>query len=87
LLIEEQIKGDPRLAYAGKGKDAKVPWLSWGPYLWSNGKTPNAQGVSWVESDFAADGTHPGGSGRQKVAEALIKFFSTDETAVPWFLK
>jgi len=85
LLIEDQIKGDSRLAYAGK--EAKVPWLSWGPYLWSNGKTPNAQGIFWVESDLRDDGTHPSDNGRQKVAEALIKFFSTDETSIPWFLK
>jgi len=87
LLIEEQIKGDPRLAYAGTGKEAKVPWLSWGPYLWANGTIPNAQGISWVEGDMMPDGTHPSDSGRRKVAEALIKFFSTDETATPWFLK
>ena len=85
LLIEDQINGDPRLAYTGN--DAKVPWLSWGPYLWANGTTPNAQDISWIESDMRDDGTHPGSDGRQKVAEALRKFFSTDETAVLWFLK
>jgi len=87
FLIEDQIKGDPRLAYTGAPKDIKVPWLSWGPYLWANGKTPNAQGIGWVERDMRDDGTHPSDTGRQKVAEALIKFFSTDETATPWFLK
>ena len=85
LLIEDQINGDPRLAFTGN--DAKVPWLSWGPYLWANGTTPNAQGISWVESDMMDDGTHPGNDARQKVAEALIQFFSTDETTVLWFLK
>jgi len=86
LLIEDQINGDPRLTY--KGADAKSPWLSWGPYFWANGTTPNAQGFSWLESDMRDDdGTHPGPGARQKVAEGLIKFFETDETAVPWFLK
>ena len=85
FLIEDQINGDPRLAYTGK--NAKAPWLSWGPYFWANGTTPNAQGFSWVESDMAEDGTHPGTTARQKVAEGLIKFFETDETAVPWFLR
>lgn len=84
LLIEDQINGDPRLAY--EGQNAKAPWLSWGPYLWANGKNPNAQGISWLESDMRDDGTHPSPDGRQKVAESLIKFFSTDETATPWFL-
>ena len=85
LLIEDQINGDPRLAY--KGNEAKIPWLSWGPYLWSNGETPNSQGISWFRTDIDGGGTHPNATGRQKVAEALIKFFSTDETSVPWFLK
>ena len=85
LVIEDQINGDPRLAY--RGDDAKAPWISWGPYLWSNGTTPNAQGISWARSDLDGGGTHPSAAGRQKVAEALINFFSTDETAVIWFLK
>ena len=86
FLIENQLNGDPRAAYTGAG--AKIPWLSWGPYLWAYGTTPNAQGISWVQSDMESkDGTHPSPSGEQKVAEALIKFFSTDETAKPWFLK
>jgi len=85
LLIEDQLNGDPRLNY--KGKNAKAPWIAWGPYLWSNGATPNAQGIFWVESDMNNDGTHPGPDGTQKVATALMKFFSTDETSAPWFLK
>jgi len=86
FLIEEQINGDPRLDCTDS--DAKVPWLSWGPYLWANGTSQNAQGINWIRSDLSdADGTHPASTGRQKVAEALIKFFSTDETSVPWFLK
>ncbi|MEK7466640.1 MAG: hypothetical protein AAB074_04425 [Planctomycetota bacterium] len=33
------------------------------------------------------DGTHPSDSGRKKVADMLLKFFTTDEGAKGWFLK
>jgi len=55
--------------------------------LVKNGATPNKQGIGLFESDMADDGTHPGNGAMQKVAEALIKFFETDETAKSWFLK
>jgi hypothetical protein len=78
-LIEQQIKGEPSLNYdAGKGP-VKAPWLSWGPYLWADGKT-------YKQEDFGGDGTHPSLSGRKKVAEQLLRFFKTDSTAKVWFL-
>ena len=84
-LIEDQINGDPSLTYSGNNPSSA--WLSWGPYLWANGGTPRSDGLLWVQSDFQSDGTHPGTSGRQKVAQMLLKFFSTDEASKPWFLK
>ena len=64
----------------------KAPWLSWGPYLWANGMKKRADGLFYAESDFGADGTHPSASGRQKVAEQLWSFFSTEQTSRGWFL-
>ncbi len=85
-LIEDQIKGDTGLVFAGPGRQA--PWLAWGPYLWGNGATPRlADGLIWVAGDFQSDGTHPSPSGRLKVATMLLDFFCTDSTAVPWFLR
>ena len=84
-LIADQISGDASLNYAGANPSAA--WLSWGPYLWANGANPRSDGLSWLPTDFQSDGTHPGISGRQKVAQMLLQFFSTDETARPWFLK
>lgn len=84
-LIEEQINGDTSLSY--QGGSIKSPWLSWGPYLWAKGATPRADGLTWLPTDFAADGTHPSNSGRLKVANLLLQFFSTDSTCIPWFLK
>lgn len=84
-LIADQIAGDPSLSYTGSNPNSA--WLSWGPYLWANGTNPRSDGLTWVPSDYQSDGTHPGTTGRQKVAQMLLQFFSTDETAKTWFLK
>ncbi|MEX2580496.1 MAG: hypothetical protein WD342_15665 [Verrucomicrobiales bacterium] len=39
----------------------------------------------WEKQDFAGDGIHPSGSGRQKVAELLLEFVTGDPLAKPWF--
>jgi hypothetical protein len=84
-LIEDQINGDTALAYSGTA--IRSPWLSWGPALWADGTTPRSDGFTWVcPDDYISDGTHPSLIGRQKVANMLFNFFTTDATAVPWFL-
>ncbi len=68
--------------------DAPAPVLLWGPYVWAAGATPNkADGFSYTPEDVAGDGTHPSASGRDKVAGALLHFFTTDPNAKPWFVK
>ncbi|MDH4071295.1 MAG: T9SS type A sorting domain-containing protein [Ignavibacteria bacterium] len=84
-LIEDQIHGSPTLRY--QGDDPVAPWLAWGTYLWADGMIPRGDGLIWECSDFQRDGTHPSESGEIKVASGLLDFFSTDETAVPWFLE
>lgn len=84
-LIEEQLKNNPSLRFSGDQPSSA--WLSWGPDLWANGATPRSDGLTWLPSDFASDGTHPGKTGTKKVADLLFKFFTTDETTKPWFLK
>lgn len=87
-LIEEQIKGDPELNYDPAKGEVKSPLLLWGPYLWGDGIKPRkSDGLVWKREDLAGDGTHPSMSGRQKVAEMLLKFFKTDPNARAWFLK
>jgi hypothetical protein len=86
-LIEQQIQGEPSLNFDPAKGEVKAPWLSWGPYLWANGKTKNADGLCWEEDDLSDDGTHPSPAGRRKVAERLLRFCKTDSTAKPWFLK
>ena len=84
-LIADQVSGDAGLVYSGT--NPLSAWLSWGPYLWAKGDSARSDGLVWLPSDFASDGTHPSTSGRQKVAQMLLQFFSTDETTKPWFLK
>jgi len=87
-LIDDQLQGKPALNYdASKGK-VQSPLLLWGPYLWANGvKGRKLDDLVWKEADFARDGTHPGNSGRDKVARQLLKFFKTDATAKTWFVR
>jgi hypothetical protein len=86
-LIEEQLKGSKTLNFDPKKGEVTAPWLSWGPYLWANGKSKNADGLFYEPDDFGKDGTHPSPSGRDKIAAQLLKFFKTDSTAKIWFLR
>lgn len=63
-----------------------APWVAWGPYLWADGESARADGLTWSRADFEADGTHPAQSGEQKVADMLIEFFTSSPFATPWFL-
>jgi hypothetical protein len=86
-LIEEQLKGAKELNFDPKKGPIEAPWLGWGPYLWANGGTKNADGLWYEEADFGQDGTHPSAAGQKKVAERLLAFFKTDPTAKPWFTR
>jgi hypothetical protein len=87
-LIQDQIKGDAELNYDPARGAVKAPLLLWGPYLWADGTTPRkGDGLVWERRDLAGDGTHPSDSGRKKVADMLLKLFTTDPTASPWFVK
>ncbi len=87
-LIQDQIKGDPELRYEDANGTGKAPLILWGPYFWADGTTPRrGDHLVWERKDLAGDGTHPSQSGRQKVAEMLLKFFKEDALARTWFLK
>jgi hypothetical protein len=62
------------------------PWVGWGPYLWTDGTEGRSDGLVWTCDDVARDGTHPSPGGMTKVAQLLLRFFSTDPTARPWFV-
>jgi len=87
FVISDQLNGNPVLNYDPSKGAVVAPWLSWGPYYWANGLIPRSDGLVWTCQDFIATGTHPSDpAGRQKVADALFTFFTTDPTATPWFL-
>lgn len=86
-LIEEQLKGAPELNFDPAKGPVRSPWLAWGPYLWANGPAKNPDGLSYEESDFASDGTHPSVAGQRKVAGQLLTFFKNDSTTKLWFLR
>lgn len=85
--IQRQIDGAAELNGDPSRGAVKAPVLLWGPYLWADGvKGRKADSLVWAREDLRAnDGTHPSESGRQKVADLLMRFFTTDRTARPWF--
>lgn len=84
-LIADQIAGDTSLAFTGS--TPRAPYLAWGPYNWADGTNPRLDGLVWnCPADFNPDGVHPSTVGRQKVAQELLNFFTTDSTSIPWFL-
>lgn len=88
-MIEKQINGSPDLNYDRSRGEVKAPWLAWGPYLWADGLTPRADGLTWSCLQYNDDGTHPApgaGKAREMVADMLMNFFKSDSTATPWFL-
>jgi hypothetical protein len=86
-LIEQQIQGNPALAFQGDKGEVKAPWLSWGPYLWANGETKRKDGFSFEPTDFREnDRMHHSAAGMVKIGRQLLNFFETDSTTRGWFL-
>jgi lysophospholipase L1-like esterase len=82
-LVQRQLAGDPALAY--DGPDARVPWLAWANYVWSDGANPNNDGLAWLcPQDYQSDGVHPNATGVGKVATRLFQFFRTEPTTT-WY--
>jgi hypothetical protein len=86
-MIEDQLRATNSLNYDPKLGPVVAPWLSWGPYIWTDGTTPRSDGYVYLCRDLESDFTHPNTNGVTKVADQLLAFFKTDPTAAPWFLK
>jgi len=88
-LIEKQINGAPDLNYDPAKGAVVAPWLSWGPYLWTDGRRGRSDGFTSVcPDDLESDFTHPSATGGvPKVGSELLTFFKTDPVATPWFLR
>ena len=86
--IQDQIDGASNLNYNPNNGPVVAPWMSWGPYYWSNGMLGRADGLVWDCEDFSGDGTHPSSAfGQLKVATQLLNFLKTDDTTTPWYLQ
>ena len=86
-LIQQQMKGDASLNTDPLRGEVRAPVLLWGPYIWSGPTPRKSDGLAYTPEDFAADGTHPGNSGREKVAKVMLDFFTTNANAKPWFVR
>jgi len=64
--------------------NAGAPWIAWGPYLWADGLSPRSDGLTYRQSDFGPDGTHPSMSGRLTVGTLLLTFFFCSPYTTPW---
>ncbi len=84
-VIERQLNG--ALNYRAARGSVQAPWLSWGPYIWADGLTPRADGLTWACSELQNDGTHPTAAGQAKVADLLLSFFKSDATTRAWFVR
>jgi hypothetical protein len=85
--IQDQINGVGNLNYNPVNGAVVAPWMSWGPYYWSNGMLGRNDGTIWDCEDFSSDGTHPSATfGQGKVATPLLNFLKTDNTTAPWYL-
>jgi Bacterial Ig-like domain (group 1) len=85
--IADQINGASNLCDGNGCSPINSPWMSWGPYYWSNGMLGRDDGLVWDCEDFSSDGTHPSSTfGQLKVATELLSFLKTDDTTKPWYL-
>jgi len=82
-----QMAGGPIDPIAGdlNHDSGAAPWIAWGPYLWADGLTPRSDGLTWLQSDFENDGTHPAKSGQQKVGTMLLEFLLQSPFSRAWF--
>jgi len=89
--IEQQINGDPALNYDPAKGPVTSPWITWGPYFWTDAGTPRAyDGLTWtcpedvnvLNNDFS----HQSPAGIYLQAGMLLNQMMNDPSAMPWFL-
>lgn len=68
-LIEKQIEGE-----AGFTQN-EIPFIDWGPALWTDGTNGNSSGYQWNCEDAGKGGIHPSSKGRMKEAGLVYLYF------------
>lgn len=77
-LIENQIKNKKGFDYAA------LPFIDWGPTLWTDGTKGDASGYTWDCTDAGKGGIHASSKGRMKEAAKLYLFFSSHPYIQQW---
>ena len=75
FVIERQINGDPELS---KRSGCESVFIAVGPYFWTQGEKPRADGYTFTKDLVNADGVHPNASGEVKVARDILDFWQQD---------
>lgn len=70
-LIENQIENKNEFT------EQNIPFIDWGPLLWTDGTKGNKQGYSWDCDDSGKGGIHPSSKGRMKEAARMYLFFTS----------
>jgi hypothetical protein len=87
--IEQQINGDPALNYDPAKGPVTSPWITWGPYFWTDAGTPRGyDGLTWTCRDHVLnnDFSHQSPAGIYLQAGMLLNQMMNDTSATPWFL-
>ncbi|MBK6730983.1 MAG: hypothetical protein IPG60_08455 [Bacteroidetes bacterium] len=79
FLIERQLQSLTDYTYSD------IPFIDWGPMLWTNGETGDSYNYKWDCDDAAKGGIHPTAKGRSKEAIRLYNFFSNHPYTKQWF--
>ena len=87
FTIQDQIDGVGNINPDVSAGAVMAPWISWGPYLWSDGVNARGDHLAWLCADFDADGSHVSQTGAGKAGRMLLHHFKTDPTACSWFLE
>lgn len=73
-LIESQLRGEASTRF--EGPERRLPWLTWGPYIWDN---------TWDRSYFT-DGVHPAPQALDVFVDKYWEHLTHDSVAKPWIL-
>jgi len=69
-VIEKQVNNEKGFS------TEEIPFIDWGPLLWTDGSVGNKSGYTWLCDDAGKGGIHASSKGRMKEAALLYLFFS-----------